>query len=260
MQRRTFLLLAPLFPSAPFAPRLVHARARQMPPPNKLRDETLRLNELASNIHTLADARRLIDAIAELFADSLPPAWATASLRARLSEGEYLAVTDPQKRISEAHLAAAWNAYVTTIGTLADCQVSADDIHNLRDALFSTDRLMWNHGYRNFWALPSIFAVQPDGSLAPACRVIESLRILWDLDSFPENLSAARERVSKNAVASVLPGNAPQKQSSSIRGAYVTFRVSNNPVRTAERQYIREHGITAFNNSIKILINTISSV
>ncbi len=167
MQRRHFLFLAPLLPSAFLAPRLLHARARQNPPANHVRDAANRIDQLARNIHTPADARSLIDFIAELFAEELPPAWATASLRARLAEREYESATDPAKRISEPHLTETWNAYVSTIGATHDYQISPAELHNLRDSLYAVARLTWARGSRNFWSVPSIFATEPDGTLAP---------------------------------------------------------------------------------------------
>lgn len=259
MQRRHFLFLAPLLPSALFAPRLLNARARQNPPANHVRDTANQIDELAQNIHTPADARRFIDFIAQLFADELPPAWATASLRSRLAEREYESVTDAQKRISEPHLVETWNAYVSTIHASSDSQVTAAELHNLRDGLYATARLTWARGSRNFWSVPSIFATEPDGTLAPACRVVESLRILWDLANMPENLRAARDRASKGILTSDLLKQAQQKPpSSGVRNrAYVSVSVRNNPVEDAATQYIRENGIAAFTNIVQTMLSTL---
>ena len=262
MQRRHFLFLAPLLPSALLAPRFLHARGRQVPPPHNLPDETLRLNELASNIHTVADARRFIDAMTELFADDLPPAWTTESLRNRLAQSEYLTVTDPHKRISEQHLAAAWNTYITAIDASTDSQVSAAEIHYLRDAHFTIARQMWDRGSRNLWLLPSIFAVQPDGTLAPACRLVESLRILYDLDRFPENLRTARENIAKGILASDLMKQAPQQSSSATGGrAYLQARSgtpqpgsTSDPAEAAAR---RKRAMKALSETIDSLLNSV---
>jgi hypothetical protein len=256
MQRRHFLFLAPLLPAALLAPRLLNARARQNPPANHVRDAANRIDELAQNIHTPADARRLVDFIAELFADELPPAWTTASLRNRLAEREYESATDPEKRISEQHLTQTWNAYVSTIGATHESQVSVAELHNLRDSLYATSRLTWSRGSRNFWSVPSIFATEGDGTLAPGCRVIECLRLVWDLANMPENLRAARDRASKGILTSDLLKQALQKPSSSSAGtrASLSLTVRNNPVEVAETQYIRENGIAAFTSVVQTML------
>jgi hypothetical protein len=261
MQRRHFLFLAPLLPSALLAPRLLRGQIHQNPPTHNVRDTALRIDELASNIHTPADARQLIDFIAELFADTLPPAWTTNFLRSRLAEGEYLSVTTPQKLVPEKHLAQVWNTYVTTIHAPDESKVSAAEIHNLRDALYSIAHITWSRGYRNFWAVPSIFATQHDGTLAPSCRIVESLRILYDLVRFPQNLRAAREAVAKGILTSELMKQSQQKPSSSSPGrAYVSAGIGEkNYVEDAAMQYIREHGMAAFSNIIETMLDTVLS-
>lgn len=258
MQRRHFLFFAPLLPSALFAPRFLHARGRQATPPHNLRDETNRLNELASNIHTIDDARRFIDAIAELFSDQLPPAWTTASLRSRLAQGEFLAATDPQKRLPEEHLAQTWNAFIATIHAPDDTRVTSAEIHNLRDSFFTEGRLMWDRGYRNFWLLPSIFSTQPDGTLAPGCRVVESLRLFWDLANTPQNLRAARQRAANGVLTSDQMKHAQHNPESVVSGR-VELRVEqrNNPVEDAERLYIRDNGMRAFTNTVETMLDNL---
>jgi hypothetical protein len=236
-----------------------------MPPPRNVRDTALRIDELASNIHTPADARRLIDFIAELFADELPPAWATDSIRNRLAEREYLTVADPQKRISEERVAAAWDAYVTTLQAPDTSHVTTAEIHNLRDALFATARVFWNLGNRNFWAVPSIFAIQPGGTLAPGCRVVESLRTLWDIAAMPDSLRATRERVANGVLLSDLYRQAPQRPSSSSVGrAYVSgsvsVRGSSDPAGVAERRSSRKPSERDLANAIETMLNTLLSV
>lgn len=262
MQRRHFLFLASLLPTGLLAPRLLRARTHQSPPTHNIADEANRLNELASNIHTLSDARRLIDCIAEIFADVLPPAWASDSLRSRLAQGEFLAATEPQKRIPEEHVAGVWNEYVSTIHAPDESRVSTAEIHNLRDAEFATARLMWNRGSRNIWNAPSIFATQPDGTLAPACRVVESLRTLWDLARFPDNLRSARERVAQGVLISDLYKQQLQKPASSSSGrAYLMAGPGkSNPVEGAARQYIHEHGTSAFTNTVATMLDSLLNV
>jgi hypothetical protein len=262
MQRRHSLFLARLVPSALLTPRLLRALGHQIPRPN-LREETLRLNDLAANIHTVADSRRFIDAIAELFQDNLQPAWITASFRNRLAQAEYLTITNSQRRISEQHLAETWNTYANTIGALAGSKISAVEIHSIRNSHFTTGRQMWDRGYRNFWLMPSIFATQPDGTLAPACRLVESFRILYDLDRFPENIARIRESLANKTPNPDATNQAQQKPPSNQQmHAYLEMRAATNrqqgiPYSSAEAAALRKRSVNALTNTIDSLLNSV---
>jgi len=54
------------------------ASLRALPP------RSIRVNELAAHIGSEADARAYVDAVADMFADSLPPSWATRGIRERM--------------------------------------------------------------------------------------------------------------------------------------------------------------------------------
>lgn len=261
MQRRHFLFLAPLVPAAFFAPRFLRARTSQTPARHNIAEEANRIDELASNIHTPADARSLVHYIAVTFSDELPPSWATDSLRSRIANREYLAVTNPQQRISEEHLASTWNAYMSTLHAPDESHVSAPEIHNLRDALWATARVTWKVGGRNIWAVPSIFATQADGTLAPGCRVVESLRILWDMADIPDNLRAARDRVAKGILVSDLYKRELAAPRLAVAGATASFQVHphNNPVEAAATQHIRENGTASFTNAVETMLNNLLS-
>src|SRR5260370_7644265 len=43
----------------------------------RYREEAIRMNEMAARINSEADARAFVDAVADMFADSLPPSWVT---------------------------------------------------------------------------------------------------------------------------------------------------------------------------------------
>lgn len=74
------------------------------------------INDLAGRIHSEADASALVDKIAALFADALPPAWAIQGIRRRIAHAEYEAVTDASQLIPEQRIADVWNEYVREIG------------------------------------------------------------------------------------------------------------------------------------------------
>jgi len=206
----------------------------------------LQLNELAANVETLHDARRLVDFVATIFEKELPPAWASKPLLDRIAQAEYLAVSGEQGLIPERRLAEAWNAYVGAIHAPEESRVAAAEIHNLRDSFFTTGRLLWDRGNRNIWLVPSIYAARPDGKLAVGCRAIEAIRVLWDLANMPDNLKTARDRVQKGLLASEELAQAERRPEPSSRNQVVSGGgVITNPVETAARDYIHSNGMLA---------------
>jgi hypothetical protein len=214
------------------------------------------LNQLASTIQKPGDARRLINFLADLFSKETPSSWTRSSLRDRIAQAEFSAVSDPQKAIPEARLAEAWNSYVDTIGAPEDQKVTPAELHNLRDTFLTTARLGWNSGSRNFWLVPSIYATLPDGRLAPGCRAVESIRTLWDLANMPENLKAARDQVSKGVLTSDLYRKPPQSPApSTTRVALVTGGVRGPySIELAQRRYIQLNGSKAFGHAVMAML------
>lgn len=261
MQRRHLLLAMPLVPLALLTSYLFGAHKRRTFSASDVREQAIQLDQLASNIHAFDDARRLTDFIAGVFAEQLPAAWTKRDLRDRVALSEYTAVTEPSKGIPEQHVADTWNQYVITLGAPDETHVSAAEIHNLRDAFLAVDHLYWDRGHQNIWTVPSIYATQPDGSLAPSCRAIESLRILWDLGQMPENLRAARERVRKGVLASDQFRQIQLKPPYSTMGsAMVVAGKSNNPVELARRNFVGANGNRAFRKAVGSMLNTLVSV
>jgi hypothetical protein len=165
---------------------------------NKHREEALRLNDLAGHISTEADAETLVDAIAEMFADQLPPPWATREVRRRLARTEYAAATNPSGLIPEERLALIWNQYAREIGASDETIVSATELHSLRDLEYSTANLMWSRGWnQSIWPMPDVYALGLDGKVAGGCRALEALRVFYDLDNQFGNLRAARKALAQ---------------------------------------------------------------
>src|SRR3954469_11563509 len=109
----------------------------------KHQEQAVRLNDAAGNIHSEADARALVDGIAEMFAKELPPAWMTAELRQRIAHIEYESATNVGSLIPEQRLVDVWNKYVHEIGASEEALVTVAEIHNLRDAYYATGQSMW---------------------------------------------------------------------------------------------------------------------
>ncbi len=82
MQRRSLLRLCALTPLALLPLRSMKALRPDAPIPADYRERAERLNSLAANIRTPADAHHLVDFLADIFSDVLPPAWTIVSCKA----------------------------------------------------------------------------------------------------------------------------------------------------------------------------------
>ena len=153
------------------------------------------INDLAGNIRSLDDSRKLVDLVAAEFSKELPPKWATRSLRNRIARAEFETAYDPGSLIPEQHVADAWNDYLQKIGAPQESYVTAVEIHTLRDTYYVTTQVSWVRGNQNVWTVPDIYAVGPDGKVANGCRAIEVLKILWQLADQPELLQGTRDLI-----------------------------------------------------------------
>jgi hypothetical protein len=221
----------------------------------RFRQESIRVNELAAHISSEADARAFVDAVADMFADILPPSWATRGIRERIAHAEYEAVSDPLRQIPEQRIADVWNKYVREIGASEEALVTAAEIHGMRDTTFAVGQAMWSRGMnQTAWTMPNIFAVGEDGKVAEGCRAVEALRIIHDLDQLFDNLRGARERLRQGIVASnVIKKSLENTNGNQKTTARLTAWVDTNPLRPAEYKYVREHGADHLNRVVEML-------
>lgn len=220
------------------------------------RKAAVQMNELARHIHSEAQARDLTDAIARMFASSLPPVWATQEIRNRVAHAEYESAHDRSRLIPEQRIADVWNEYVREIGAPEEALVSAAEIHSMRDGSYAAGKLMWARGSQTVWTMPNIYAVDADGKVAEGCRAVETLRILYDLENLFSNLRGARERLKKGVVASDLVQEARKEPASEHTS--VSFHATTgptNPTRIAESRYLREQGAVRFSRLLEKLLN-----
>lgn len=260
------LLFSGLFSQQPttYSQQANAASPNQLPPELRARIErnrrtAIEINALAAGIHSEADAKELVDKIAGVFADNLPPSWMTFGIRMRLAHAEYDAVSDSSRLIPEQRIADVWNEYVREIGASEEMLVTTAELNNLRDADFAAAQLLWTRS-QNIWAVSSIYAVRPDGKLAEGCRPIETLRILYDLDMLFDNLRGARERVRNGVLYSEQlkqrRESAPPQQKASLRmKGHLEGQVFGNPVRLAEQRYVQQHGPDVLNGVVEKLFD-----
>lgn len=258
MQRRSLLTLGALLPIGLLRSRYVNALISKIPSPPGQRESAEQLNELAGNIHSPADARRLVDFVAQLFSKETPSKLLDGSRLSRVSQAEFSAVSDPHKLIPEVRLVSAWNAYVETMHAPETCRVTVPEVHYLRDSFLSSARVLWDRGHGNIWSVPSIYATQSNGELAPGCRAIESIRVLWDLANMAENLKMARDGVKNGLVPSDLYRQSQaQPPTSAVENRFVTTITHVNPMEIAKRQYIQAHGTKEFHKAVIAMLDDV---
>jgi hypothetical protein len=228
------------------------------------------INDLAGNLQSLKDARTLVDRIADEFSDRLPPKWLTHGIRNRIAKAEYESAVDPGVLISEKQIADAWNDYVERIDGPQEAIVTPEEIHYLRDSLYTNAKMIWAiRGAQNIWTVPNIYAIGPDGKVAEGCRALEALNVLWQIATQPDKLRGARELIKKKMLFSdemtewAKAAVAANAQATNGGGNAVVvngrmaaqFVAYTNPVEDAERRYLKEHGMIALNRAIEAGLN-----
>ncbi|MFZ0772660.1 MAG: hypothetical protein WCA49_21300 [Candidatus Sulfotelmatobacter sp.] len=221
------------------------------------RQASIHINELAGNIHSEADARAFVGAVAERMAGEQLPWWATAGIRHRVAHAEYDAVSDPSKLIPEQRVVNVWNEYVRELDAPEETLVTVAEVHNLRDAQYTMNKSMWNKEQfpQSLWTMPNVYAVGSDGKVANGCRAVEALRILYDMSRFFQSVQGARERVRKGVLVS---DSVRQQQNATPRPPIAKSHLAiasadPNPVRAAEYRYFQAHGAGDFQRLLERL-------
>ena len=222
----------------------------------RYKQAAIRINDLAGQIHSEADASAVVSEIAGLFVKELPPAWGSGSIRQRVAHAEYEAARNPATLIPEQRIVDVWNQYVREIGAPDEAIVSVAEIHNMRDGSFTVDQLMWARGTQTIWTMPKVFALGPDGKVADGCRALDAIRVIHDLDDLFQNLRGARDRL-KNGI---VPSEEIKKRVGDPNAQpHGTFRLEThadtNPIRPAEQRYVQEHGSVAYDQLLARLFD-----
>jgi hypothetical protein len=210
------------------------------------RQAAIRLNDLAGNIHSEADARAFVDAVAERFLGQEHLSWITASIRHRVAHAEYEAVSNPARMIPEQRVVNVWNEYVRELDAPEETLITVAELHNLRDGMYIGTKSMWKREgiTQQFWTIPNIYAVDADGRVASGCRAVEALKILHDMFRTFQLVQGARARVQKGILVSDTVRQQEQSgtpKQPTMRSGILATR-NENPVLPAEIRYVEAHG------------------
>lgn len=210
------------------------------------RQAAIHVNDLAGRIHSDADARAFVDAVAGRFTGSQLQSWVTRSIRHRVAHAEYEAVSDPSRLIPEQRVVNVWNEYARELDAPGETLVTVAELHNLRDAAYTMNKRMWKKDQfpQSLWIMPDIYAVDAEGKVADGCRAVEALKILHDMSLSFQSVLGARDRVQKGTLVSDTVRQwqqNPPPRPVKARGELKAIRDAN-PVRLAEYHYVQAHG------------------
>jgi hypothetical protein len=223
------------------------------------RQRLIHINDLAGNIHSEADARAFVDAVAEELTGHRHMSWTTRSIRRRVAHAEYEAVSDPSRQIPEQRIVDIWNEYVREIDAPEETLVTVAELHNLRDSMYlGASQFTWKRELgQSIWTMPDIYAIDADGKVASGCRAVEALKIIHDMHDMFQNVRFARQRVQKG----VLPSEAfQQRQLNPAQPAKAMFSSGGllatsirNPIPPAVYRFQQEHGERAYQQLLRRL-------
>jgi hypothetical protein len=221
------------------------------------REQSIQMNELAAHIDSEADSKKLVDQLAALLKDELPPAWATDSVRYRLAWAEHKTATDASSLIPEERIAEVWNRYVREIGAPDEAIVTVAEVHNLRDAQYASGQMLWERDInRSIWTIPNIVAVGNNGKVANGCRALEAIRVLYSMSLIFENVRRARKQVEEGEALSDELAKRASGQSTSVQHrARLRAALDTNPIYPAEQRYLRERGSMALDRLLATLFS-----
>jgi len=237
--------------------KLEQARIQHEP----IQREAIRINELAGRIRSEADARKLVDSVAEVLTNHRHLFWAAQGIRRRVAHAEYETVSDPVRLIPEQHIVDIWNEYVREIDAPEETLITAAELHSFRNANYqTTSRYAWRNDLsQSIWTMPNIYAVEADGQLAAGCRALESLKIIHEMHERFINVQAARRRVQMEAEAAddlkqppPEPGSTPKPH---LAIGWFHAGVTEDPIGAAVYRYRQEHGSRAYDRLIRRLFD-----
>jgi len=224
-----------------------------------MRQRAIHINDLAGNIHSEADARAYVDAVAAELTGNRHVSWTTRGIRHRVAHAEYQAATDSSRQIPEERIVDVWNEYVREIDAPVETLVTVAELHNLRDAMYtSVSKLMWKPEFgQSIWTMPNIYALDPDGKVASGCRALEALKIIHDMHDLFGTVRNARDRVQRGVVVSDLikkrEVDHPPASKTVFTAGGLHASSQFNSVQPFAYRYAQEHGERAYQQLLRRL-------
>jgi len=228
------------------------------------REQAVVINDLAGKIHSEQDARKVVDQVAEILTNHRHLMWAARSYRHRVAHAEFEAVSSSSGLIPEQRIVDVWNEYIREVDGPEETLVTAAELHNLRDALYtSASRYIWPREIsRSIWTMPNIYAVDSSGRVAEGCRALEALKLIHDMHDTFMNVRIARARVAQGGwlVSENLiqrgEGNSMQMPAHRFSVAELQTAGKNNAVvQNAAQRYVQSHGEDAYDQMIRRLFD-----
>lgn len=214
------------------------------------RKEAVRINDLAGNIHSEADARKLVDAVAEQLTHHKHLFWAAESFRHRVARAEFESVSDPSELIPEERIVDVWNEYAREIDAPEEALISLTDLRTFRAADLHFSQHNWQLDLtQSIWSAPNIYALDTVGDLADGCRALEALKLIVSMHDQFFQVQFAR-RAPKQ-----LPTEAGAVKASVFKGAVLSANTTSQPVASAAYRYQHEHGGRAYDELVRRLFD-----
>jgi len=234
------------------------------------RKEAIRINDLAANVHSEADARKLVNAVAEELTHHKHLFWAGQKYRHRVAHAEFEAVSDSAGLIAEDRIVAVWNDYVREIDAPEEALITVAELHNFRALDFHFSQHNWERDMtQSLWSMPNIYAVDSSGGLAEGCRALEALKIVNNLHEQFFRLHFARQQVGSGTAnfrlgqndvepSTVGPKNlaAPAITRGKLAASsQVHVQRYQDPIRPAVSRYRQEHGEQEYDQLVRRLFD-----
>lgn len=224
------------------------------------RKEAVRIDDLAANIHSEADARKLVDAVAEQLTHHKHLFWAADRYRHRVAHAEFLAASGPSELIPQQRIVDVWNEYAREIDAPEEALITLTELQSFRAADLHFSQHNWQLDLtQSIWSAPNIYALDAGGNPADGCRALETLKIIHNMHDQFFRVQLARGQVKREgALPDALkqpPAEASPVKVGVFKGGFLRANTTPDPVRAAAYRYQQEHGTRAYDQLVRRLFD-----